>query len=150
MKKILIVLFLLFTIPVFAEDRVNVQVCFRKALWQCPDGTEETTDLNVAGGNTYEYTCKNEMWTNTFREYNGCISYPYEQYPNLKTEEITAEKTKRYDAWVYEIKHPAPYIEPTPEELQIEIDAKQEEINSLIVRKIEAQAKIDAKVIIDE
>jgi hypothetical protein len=142
MKRLVLVLLFLFLIsPCFAEDRVNVQHCFRKALWQCPDGTEETTDLNVGGGNTYEHTCKNGMWTNTFKEYNGCISYPYSEYPKVKTEEITSEKTKCYNAWVYEIKHPAPYIEPTPEDIQKQIDDLEMQKQNLIQQKAQLEAK---------
>ena len=130
-------------------DRIQVRVEFKKAIWTCPKcGQEDIQDLIVSGGNDYTHNCsKCGQWFNSFKEYNGCIQYPFDKYPDITTEDVDTQKTELCDKWLYEVKHPPVYIEPKPEDLQTEIDAKLQEIESLQARKIEAQVKLDAKVI---
>lgn len=158
MKKIILIVFLLcFALPCIAQDRVKVQVEFRKALWTCPKcGQEDITDLNVGTPSVYEHNCsKCGAWNNSFKEYNGVISYPKDQYDNvIKQKDIDIEKEYEVGKWEYDIKHPAPYIEPTPEDIQKQIDDKQIEIQSLTSQKTEAVSKLaikeaDEKVIAD-
>lgn len=124
MKRLVLVLLLLCPMVVYAQDRVSVKVEFKKALWTCPVcKQEDVEDMKVAGGNEYTHTCSkcgmkfNQSGAN-MKEYNGCLSYPYTDYPGIKQEDITAEKVLRFDKWVYEIKNPPVYVEPTLEDLQ--------------------------------
>jgi len=147
MKKLLLILFLLFPVISFAAtDRVQVQVCFRKALWTCPVcGIEEIEDRNMSGGDSYEHTCKNGHKFNqsgsNMKEYNGCLLYPKGQYETMKQKDIDAEKTKRMDDWIYEIKHPPVYVEPSVEDLEKEQVGLMEQVNLL-------QERINAKTAI--
>jgi hypothetical protein len=102
-------------------DRVRIQRTFRKAYWICSCGQEDTTDLNLGTPSVYEHNCSAcNKWSNSFKEYNGNLSYTPEEYDKIKEEDVELEKTKRVDNWIYEIKHPFPYVEPTKEELEKE------------------------------
>lgn len=116
---------------------------FRKFLWICPVcQVEEMEDRDMAGGQSYEHTCKNGHKFNQsaghMKEFNHCLTYTTDEYEKLSEQEIADKKQVKFDEWVYEIKHPKPYIEPTPEMLQQEIDSKLQEIQSLEARKVEA------------
>ena len=133
--------------PCMAQDRIKVQVEFRKALWTCPVcGIEEIENRPMEGGASYEHICKNGHKFNqsagAMKEYNSVISYPYTDYPTVTQKEIDDEKTVRMDKWIYEIKHPAPYTPPTKAELEKMRDDKLQEAEEL-------QRQIDEKTIID-
>lgn len=132
-------------------DRIMTQIRFKRVLWTCPKcGQEDFEDRNMSGGQSYEHSCSvclakfNQSGTN-MREYNGVICYTPEEYKTLKDEDLIKTKQVLVDKWLYEVKNPPPYIEPTPEELQAEIDAKQQEIDSLMARIEEAKTKIKEK-----
>ena len=117
MKKLIFALILIF-LPasfLFAQDRVKVQVQFRKALWACPGG-DEITDLNVGTPSVYEHNCKDGTWLNSFKEYNGILTYTPEEFEKADSKEKELAKTEAVDKWVYEIKHPAPYVEPSKDD----------------------------------
>ena len=148
MRIIILLAFLLFPVLACAEgeDRVSVQVEFKKALWTCPKcSQEDTTDMYVQGGNDYEHNCSkcgarfNQSGSN-MKEYNGCLRYPIADYSKVSEKAKTDEKTKRFNDWVYEVKHPPAYIEPTKEILEQLMAEKQAEVNEL-------QGKINAKII---
>ena len=118
-------------------DRLITQIRFRKALWTCPKcGQEDVEDFNIDGGNTYEHTCSAcSAWFNSFKEYDGCIGYPKDDYDSKDQRDIEADKIEAFEKWRYDQRHPPEYKEPTTEELQVEIDQKQTEIDSLQARK---------------
>ena len=102
-------------------DRIIVQRQFRKALWTCPCGQEDTTDLNLGTPSVYEHNCSAcGKWSNSFKEYNGCLTYSPEEYEKLGEQEITAEKEKRVSEWIVETKKPIVIYEPTKEDLEAE------------------------------
>jgi len=124
-------------------DRIRIQVQFRKAWWMCPScGQEDYEDFNVAGGNTYEHHCSHcNAWFNNFKEYNGCLSFSPEEYDKLAEKDISDAKTIIIDKWVYDVKNPPPYVEPTKAQLEAEKEQKLQEIASLDTRIVEAQSK---------
>ena len=124
-------------------DRVRIQVQFKKFWWTCPKcGQEDYEDAKMEGGNTYEHTCSkceerfNQSNTN-LREYNGVINYTPEEYETLKSEDLSTEKSSRLGKWVYEVKNPPAYVEPTEEEINRMIADRQEEIDRLEQQKQE-------------
>jgi hypothetical protein len=128
--------FLLLCSVAHAEDRVNVQVQFKKFVWTCPVcKAEDIVDANVGGGNTYEHTCKNghkfNQSGNNMREYNGCLSYTPSDYEAIKSEDLIAEKKKRCDDWLYSVKNPPAYVEPTLKDYENMRAEKQKEIDEL-------------------
>ncbi len=98
---VLVFIILSFSVFCFADDRVVVQVQFKKAIWTCPAcGQEDIEDRPMGGGASYVHACSkcgnefNQSGPN-MKEYNGSINYTPEQYEKLKAEDLTAEKTKR-------------------------------------------------------
>lgn len=141
MKKLILIFLLLFCTTACAQtDRVSVKIEFRKAYWTCPKCEQEDfTDLNVGTPSVYEHNCsKCGAWSNSFKEYNGILSYPKDEYEKVKQEDIDKEKKDRCDAWICEIKNPPPYIEPTKAELEVQKAELEKQIT-------EIQGKIDAK-----
>ena len=115
-------------------DRVRIQVQFKKFWWTCPKCRQEDyEDAKMEGGNTYEHTCSkceerfNQSNTN-LREYNGVINYTPEEYETLKSEDLSTEKSSRLGKWVYEVKNPPAYVEPSKEDLERELADKQADI----------------------
>lgn len=134
MKKLFIVLLLLtFTIPCLAQDRIMTQVQFRKAWWTCPKCLQEDfTDLNVGTPSVYTHKCsKCGFTTNSFKEYQGSLSYLKTTYDTIDPSVITTAKQERIDKWVYDVKNPPPYIPPTLEDLQRMLSDKQLECEEL-------------------
>lgn len=121
-------------------DRLQVRRTFRKAWWICKCGQEDYTDLNVGTPSVYEHNCSVcGQWSNSFKEYNSTIDYPYDKYADVKEADVEKEKTARLDAWVYGVKNPVPYVEPTKAELEAERDMKLQEVASLDARISEAE-----------
>lgn len=152
MKKLLLV-FLLLAIPAICitEDRVTVQVQFRKALWTCPKcGHEDVEDLNISGGNTYEHNCSkcgahfNQSGPN-MREYNGSIRYLPEEYEKAGSKKIEDAKKAMFNEWKNEIKRPARAAEPTEKELTGELNFIEQQKASLESQKQAIQQKIEDK-----
>jgi len=121
-------------------DRIRVQVQYRKALWTCPScKTEEWEDRPMEGGASYEHTCKecsakfNQSCGN-MKEYNGTVNYTPEEYETLKSEDLATAKQKPADDWLYSVKNPVPYVEPTKEQLEAEKEQKLQEVASLDAR----------------
>lgn len=159
MKKLILIL-ALFLIPVicYSQDRVSVRVEFKKAVWTCPIcGQEDIQDLIVSGGNDYTHKCsKCGQWFNNFKEYNGTLSYPYDDYLKV-SDEIKDEKKKELcDKWIYEIKHPPVYVEPSLDDYQKLYNEKMDEATQyldkiakitteleLTKNKVEGKEKID-------
>lgn len=110
-------------------DRVRIQHQFRKAYWVCPCGQEDVTDLNVGTPSVYEHNCsKCGKWTNSFKEYNGCLTFSPAEY-ELKTEkELGDAKTELVGKWITEIKNPPKYVEPTKEDLEKEKQGLEERL----------------------
>lgn len=143
-------LFVATTSLVFAQnDRISVRVEFKKFVWTCPQcANEEITDQSPSGGNEYEHICSkcgakfNQSGSN-MKEYNGCLQYPFDVYPSVKKEDIDKEKWDRCDKWIYEMKHPVPYVEPTVEMLEVEKAEAMQKVT-------EIQARIDAKAVIGD
>jgi len=125
-------------------DRINVQVVFKKFWWTCPVcGQEDIEDANVGGGNTYEHDCSKcaahfNQSGNNMREYNNSVTMLKADYDLSTVNSITDKKTAMFEKWVYEVKNPKPYVEPTVEVLEQLKAEKQAEIDAL-------QAQIDAK-----
>lgn len=151
MKKLLITMILIFlsAVCLFADDRVKVQVQFRKALWACPGGNE-ITDLNVGTPSVYEHTCKDGTWLNKFTEYNGILTYTPEEFEKADSKDKELAKTEAVDKWIYDREHPPVYVEPTPEEIQKQIDYKQQEVQQLTAQKVQAVSKIEALKPVEE
>jgi hypothetical protein len=104
------------------NDRISVRVEFKKALWICPFcSQEDIEDLNVSGGNKYEHECSScGKWFNSFKSFSSALTFPYETYPEIKKEDIDAEKTRLCEQWSYSIKNPPPVVEPTKQQLEAE------------------------------
>ena len=128
-KLLLTSLFLSFCVISTAEDRVKVQVQFRKLIFQCQDGTEEVVDASMSGGNTYEHTCKDGKWTNNFINYSGALSLTQDEYAELKEADLEAKKKTEVEKFIYQKNNPPKYIEPTEEDYKKMIDEKIAEIN---------------------
>lgn len=122
MKKIVLILALLcFCSVVHAEDRVNVQVMFKKFVWTCPTcQAEDIVDANVGGDNTYTHTCVNGHSFNqsgsNMREYNGCLSYTPTEYENETAEGKASKKAERVNQFIYDYKNPPVYVDPSAED----------------------------------
>jgi hypothetical protein len=100
-------------------DRVMIQRSFRKALWICTCGQEDVVDLNVGTPSVYEHNCSAcNKWSNSFKEYNGVLSYPPDEVP--KEDDVVKEKDKRIADWIYGIKNPPAYVEPKKADLERE------------------------------
>ena len=132
-------------------DRVIVQVQFKKALWKCPKcKQEDVEDRPVGGGASYEHTCSackavfNQSGEN-MKEYNGSINYSEAEYEAIDDNGIEAEKKKRHEAWVTEIKNPPAYVEPSKEDLERMLAEKQAEVSKLTadiaIKTVEAVRK---------
>lgn len=136
MKKLLICLFLALGIAslAIAEDRVKVQVQFRKLIFQCKDGTEEVVDANMSGGNTYEHVCADGQWTNSFLNYDGNLSFTPDEYEHTDSKEMTDLKTAKVDEWIYQKNNPPPYVEPTKEELEAQKADLERQVDELTVK----------------
>jgi len=125
-------------------DRITVQVRFSKAIWTCPKcGQEDFEDRNMSGGDSYEHTCSVCSYIfnqscNQMREYNGSLNYTPEEYEVVKSEDIATAKQILVDKWLYDVKNPPAYVEPTKEELEAELVEKQIELDAL-------QTRINAK-----
>lgn len=120
-------------------DRIRVQVQFRKFLWICPIcKVEEWEDRPMDGGASYEHTCPNRHEFNSCcgnaKEYNGTVSYTPEEYEKLAVEDLVLAKQKPADDWIYSVKNPPPYVEPTKEQLEAEKELKIQEVASLDAR----------------
>jgi len=105
-------------------DRIITQVHFQKFLWTCPKcGQEDVVDASMIGGNEYIHDCSacsahfNQSGPN-MKEYNGSLSMLTSEYKAKKEKDITDEKTKKFDDWLYKVKNPPPYVEPTLEEYE--------------------------------
>ncbi len=125
-------------------DRIRIQVIFRKVIWACPScGQEDFEDRNMSGGDSYEHDCSNcsahfNQSGPNMREYNGSVKYTPEEYEALKDGELATAKQALVDKWLYDVKNPPAYVEPTKEQLETEKTEKQAEVDAL-------QARIDAK-----
>lgn len=121
-------------------DRIKLVREYRKAWWICGCGQEDFTDLNVGTPSVYEHNCsKCNKWSNSFKEYQGVISYSPDNEP--KEEDVVKDKEQKIGEWVYAVKNPAPYIEPTKEDLEkqkIELEAQVANLAQLISSKSEA------------
>jgi transcription elongation factor Elf1 len=130
-------------------DRISVRVEFKKFVWTCPTCKQEDIEnAKVAGGNNYVHTCSkcgakfNQSGPN-MKEYNGCLQYPYDKYPEIKQEDIDTEKATRCEKWLYSVKNPPAYVEPTKTDLENMLAEKQAEVTKL-------QAEISAKEIAEK
>jgi hypothetical protein len=117
-------------------DRIRVQVQYRKALWTCPTcKVEEWEDRPMEGGAEYTHTCKNGHKFNqscgAMKEYNGTVNYTPEDYDKLDPKDLETAKQKPADDWLYSVKNPPPYVEPTKQELEKMLAEKQAEVASL-------------------
>lgn len=124
-------------------DRVTVQIHFRKAWWVCPVcAQEDFEDWSVSGGNTYEHNCSNcGTWFNSFKEYNGILSYPEAEYGSVSSEAIVTAKTTKLMTWVDSVKNPLAVVEPSKEVLE---QLKSEKLAELARLQTEIDAKVSA------
>jgi hypothetical protein len=140
MKKLILLLaLLLFTSPLLA-DTVRVSVQFKKYLYTCSDGEELLVDSN-----NQKYTCPKsgeivgEGW---YKNVGDCLSFTKAEYDAMSQDDLAKLKQERIDKRIYEVKNPPIVVEPTPEEIQAQIDSKTQEIESLQAQKVEAVAKL--------
>jgi hypothetical protein len=124
-------------------DRIQVRISYRKAWWICPKcGQEDFTDLNVGTPSEYTHNCsKCGAWSNSFRECQGVVDYPYEGFEKVDPKEIDAKKQARVDAWVYDVKNPKPYTEPTKADYEKMLADKQAEVAQLQDKIVEIDLK---------
>jgi hypothetical protein len=102
-------------------DRVMIQRSFRKALWTCTCGQEDIVDLNVGTPSVYEHNCSAcNKWSNSFKEYNGVLSYTPAEYDKVLEEDVTSAKDIAVSKWVYGIKNPPLVQQPTKADLERE------------------------------
>ena len=129
-------------------DRIRIQRIFKRVLWTCPSCSQEDyEDRNMTGGNEYIHICSScskefNQSCGAMREYNGCLSYTPEEYDTIKEEDVTTTKDTLVAEWVYKIKNPAPYVEPTKEQLEAELAEKQAEVDRLQEQIITKEAEI--------
>ena len=125
-------------------DTIRVSIQFRKFLYTCQCGEELLVDDNTR---TYECVkCGFKLGEGWYRDVGDSISMSMDEYTAMKPEDIEVQKAERVDKRIYDIKNPPEYIEPTPEDIQAQIDQKEQEIVSLAQVKVEAQAKLDMKL----
>ena len=119
------------------SDRIMTQVRFKRVLWTCPQcKQEDIEDRSMTGGDSYVHTCsscseKFNQSCGRMKEYNGCITMLASEYETKQETDITAEKKKLFDDWVYGMKNPPKYVEPTKEELEKMRDEKAAEVAEL-------------------
>jgi hypothetical protein len=120
-------------------DKISVQIRFRKGIFTCSCGQEDVVDFNVAGGNTYENICSVcGEWSNTFKNYDGILAYAKDEYESLSASDISKAKEDKCDNWLYEVKHPPKYIEPSAEDLEkqkVELESQIEVLSGKINAK---------------
>jgi len=101
----------------------------------------------MAGGNTYEHNCSScGKWSNSFKDYYGCLNYSLDEYDKLTDEDVVASKDTLVNKFIYDVKNPPVEVEPTKEELEsmkVEFEKRVSEINSKI-SIIEAEAMAEA------
>lgn len=141
MKKAFLVLLMVAMCGVaFADDVVNVQVRFKKLIFECQDGTEEIVDASATGGNTYEHTCKDGKWTNKFTNYSGLISLTPEEYDKKTEKELETLKSESVDKWIYDRDHQPEYVEPTVEEYEKMMEEKLKDVDDITIKLIEKES----------
>jgi hypothetical protein len=82
-----------------------------------------------------------------YKDVGDCLSYSKDEFDKLSKEDIEAEKGKRVEARIIQVKMPIPIYEPTPEDLDREIEAKQMDLAILTARKTDLVATLQAKPI---
>ena len=116
-------------------DRIRVTVTYRKALWTCPScKTEEWEDRPMEGGASYEHTCKEcsaKFNQSCMKEYNGTVNYTPEEYEKVDAKALATAKQKPADDWLYSVKNPPPYVEPSKKDLENMLAEKQAEVTKL-------------------
>jgi hypothetical protein len=145
-------------------DRVRIQVQFKKFIWLCPVcGLEDIVDAKMEGGNEYVHTCANGHSFNqsgpNMKEYNGTVNYTPEEYEKKTEEDVAVDKQKPCDDWLYSVKNPPAYVEPTKEDYQRMYEEKMAEAQvnlslfaekateaELTILKTDAVAQVDAVV----
>lgn len=68
-------------------------------------------------------------------QYNDALYFTPEEYDKVEQETIDILKQERIDNWIYAVTHPAPYVEPTLEELkfmEVELTMQLDEIKTKI------------------
>lgn len=126
-------------------NRIKIQLQFQRYRYKCSLGHTFIKD-----DNKQKYTCpqcNQELGEGWYRDVGDTIYLTQDEYSTIKVEDLDAKIQERVDKNIYNIENSPPYIEPTLDGLQLEINMKLQEIENLELRKIEAQAKIDAKVI---
>lgn len=136
MKKAGLVLLLVLCMATLAiaEDRIKVQVQFKKLIFQCKDGTEEVVDASMTGGNTYEHTCKDGKWTNSFLNYDGNLSFTPDEYEHTDSKEMANLKSGKVDEWLYQKNNPPPYVEPSKADLEAMKADLQKQVDELTTK----------------
>jgi hypothetical protein len=114
----------------YAQDRIAVQVQFKKGIFECPTG-DEIVDWNVGGGNEYSHTCKDGTWLNRFKEYNGVIKLDPVEYEKTDSKEMTTLKDTEVQRWLTEVRNPPPVQEPSVKDYQNMLDEKLAEVERL-------------------
>jgi len=105
-------------------DTITTQIRFKKVLWVCPScGKEDEEEQNASGGNTYEHVCSNcaaffNSSGNNMKTYNGCLNIDSEEYKTLSEQEIYNRKQSLFNSWIYLMKNPPLYVEPTKKEFK--------------------------------
>jgi len=118
---------LLLTVYVHAEDRVNVQIQFKKGIFECKGG-REMVDWNVGGGNDYTHVCKDGTKLNMFREYNGTVKFTPDEYIEVDDKALAVAKQAQVDEWLYTVDNPPPYVEPSVKDYQQMIGDRLDEV----------------------
>lgn len=138
-------------------DRIRVQIQFKKFIWTCPIcGLEDIVDASMTGGNTYEHTCANGHTFNqscgNMKEYNGTVNYTPEDYEKKTEEDIAVDKQKPCDDWLYQVKNPPAYVEPSKEDYKRMYDdhmAEAQQNLALFAEKATSEELVQVKTSIE-
>lgn len=136
-------------------DRIMTQIRFRKGIFTCKCGQEDIVDWSPSGGNTYENNCSAcGKWTNSFKNYDGCLTMLQDEYDKMTEEDIIKKKNEGVDKFIYDQKNPPEYVEPSVKDYESMIDGRLEEVGQYLeavkskASKAELEgikAKIDAQ-----
>jgi len=131
MKRSLFILLLLFPLVCFA-DQVKVQVRYERYLYQCPCGNEF-----IETSNQQKYTCpicKAVLGEGQYKSLGDSIYFDYDEYQKIDGKVIDEQIGERTTQAIYNIKHPAPIVEPTKIDLENQKAELQKQIDELTIR----------------
>jgi hypothetical protein len=67
-----------------------------------------------------------------YGQFNDALYYTYDEFRSMSEEKLAMDKKSRVDNWVNIMDHPAPYVEPSKEELLAQQEQQTKQLDGLI------------------